>query len=48
MSAERQTELEKAATLAQFESVLRGRRDAQGYLDTVLGANPDVRLTVKR
>jgi len=48
MSADRQTELEKAATLAQFESILRGRRDAQAYLDTVLGANPDVRLTLKR
>jgi predicted dienelactone hydrolase len=48
MHGARQVELQKAATLAQFEAILRGRRDAQRYLDTVLGENPDVQVTVKR
>lgn len=45
MHAARQLELQKAATLAQFESVLRGKKDAAAYLATAFDAlNDDVEV----
>lgn len=49
MPKDRQQELTRAATLAHFEAVLRGRRAAQRWLDETLGAeNADVTVEVKR
>jgi predicted dienelactone hydrolase len=46
MRGPRQLELTKAATLAHFEAVLRGRADAAAYLTTSLDAqNSDVDVT---
>lgn len=46
MSGERQLELTKAITLAQFEAVIRGRKDAAAYLDRALDPeNDDVEVT---
>ena len=49
MSATRQLELARAATLAHFDSVLRGRADARRYLTDAIGTiNSDARVSVKQ
>lgn len=46
MSGERQLELTKAATLAHFEAILRGRKDAAAYLSRSFDAdNDDIEVT---
>jgi len=49
MHADRQLELQKAATLAHFEAVLRGKKDAAAYLATSFDeGNDDVEVTRAR
>jgi len=49
MSAARQLELTRAATLAHFEAVLRGDRAAERWLRETLGADaPDLTVAVRR
>jgi dienelactone hydrolase len=49
MSAERQVEITRAAALAHFEAVLRGRRDAQRWLEEQLAeTNSDLTIDVRR
>jgi dienelactone hydrolase len=48
MSAERQLEITRAAALAHFEAILRGRPEARSWLEGTLAAtNPDVSVAVK-
>lgn len=49
MPKDRQQELTRAATLAHFEAILRGRRAAQRWLDETLAAeNADVAVDIRR
>ncbi len=48
MSGERQLELTRAAVLAHFEATLRGRREAQRWLERTLAAsNDDVSVEIR-
>ncbi len=48
MTGARLIELTKAATLAKFESVLHGRKDAEAYLESSFDAeNDDLVVTRK-
>jgi len=49
MSAERQLEVTRAATLAHFEAVLRGDRAAERWLQVTLAEGaPDLTVAVRR
>lgn len=49
MTGDRQLELTKAATLAQFEAIIRGRKDAAAYLQTSFDdQNDDIEVTRAR